>query len=200
MSRKSYTLKDPDEVKKHTFLRGIRGYFSSARATKTTPAFITNNRAIRIVEKLSLSGKIVALLSFRKMHNAIIILNAPGEYSYISVYKACFLFFECVDKDRVVAEIVDDERYLRTELRDSDVVYISRLNTKKMIYYVRNHELINIFNYLSNNCSRFAADVLLAGCDIKPARFQHNRPTWQMPANTTELAKEIDLYLRKRRF
>ena len=64
MNRKSYTLKNTDGVKRHKFFRGIRSYISSLRSADVNkPRVITNQRASRIVEKLSLSGKYVALLS-----------------------------------------------------------------------------------------------------------------------------------------
>lgn len=200
MSRKSYTLKSSDDIKKHTFLRGIRSYLSSASATKTKPVLFTSQRASRIVEKLSPFGKNVALLSFRKsMHSAVVFLNTYNNtYSYVSAYATSVWFLDSVDKNEVINEITDDEWNLRAELTDFDVVYIGGLNVWKMLSYIRERKLINQFDILSNNCSRFAANVLLAGCDIKLPKFQHNRPIWQMPANTKELAKEIDLFLRRK--
>lgn len=200
MNRKSYTVKNTDGVKRHKIFRGIRSYISSLRSADINkPRVITNQRASRIVEKLSRSGKNVALLSFHKsIHNAVVILTPDKKYSYVSAYANSICFLDRVDKNSVIDEIADDEQNLMAELRGADVVYIGGLNTIKMVYDIRGRELINKFNYLSNNCARFAADVLLAGCNIKPAKFKHNRPTWQMPANTIELAKEIDLFLRKK--
>lgn len=201
MNRKSYTVKNTDGVKKHKIFRGIRSYISSLRSADINkPRVITNQRASRIVEKLSLSGKNVALLSFHKsIHNAVVILTPGKGYSYVSAYASGVCFLDNVDKNSIIDEIADDEQNLMAELKVADAVYIGGLNTIKMIHYIWDRGFINKFNYLSNNCARFAADVLLAGCNIKPAKFQHNRPTWQMPANTIELAKEIDLFLRNKR-
>ncbi|MFA3780171.1 hypothetical protein [Yersinia sp. 1652 StPb PI] len=197
MSNKSY-----DGLKKHKFMRGLRCYASAIIHSKHTikPGEREQSylRVENILSKLSVFNNNVCLLSFRKAgHSALIMLHRDNSYSYFSAYGGGQpLFHEHVKTFDLVEVIISEIMHWGDELHQDSVVYIKGLDIRNMMDTIEDKIENYKFNVLSNNCSRFAADVLLAGCDERPEKFLHNR-RWQMPANTLELAREIARFQQK---
>jgi len=201
MKQTSYTV-NPNSHKKHKVLRGLRCYASSFFSHRHSSKLSINSqvRIETIINTLSPLGQNVALLSFFKSrHNAIVYCDKYHHFGFVSAYSDrvsyCFNLHRNTIIDRLMVEVVK----WQDDLHDSSVAYISNMNANKMKCHIEMNAPINKFNILTNNCSRFAANVLLAGCNARQGRFTHNRP-WQMPANTLELAKEINLFLQNQPF
>ncbi|MFQ6251744.1 hypothetical protein ACLMPM_25635 [Yersinia enterocolitica] len=188
MSKKSY-----DGLKKHKFMRGLRCFASSIIHSKHTikPGEQSYLRVENILSKLSVFKHNVCLLSFSKArHSALIMFNSDNSYSYFSAYGNGPCFYEGVEKFVVSEVIISEITQWGDELHQDNVVYIKGLDIRNMMDTIYDKRENYKFNVLSNNCSRFAADVLLAGCYESTEKFRHYR-RWQMPANTLELAREI---------
>lgn len=193
MKKRSYTLKHNHSEKKHKFLRGIRCYASSLIFSKhtTKPDEYIELPVNQMLMRLSPYGSNVCLLSFHKArHSALIICTAFNSYAYLSVYSSRVTFEECLSEEEASDIITFEAQHWGDVPNNENMVYIGKLDTREMINTI--YSMMGTYHYslLSSNCSRFAADVLLAGCKGKTGRFQHDRP-WQMPANTLELAREI---------
>lgn len=196
MSTKSY-----DGLKKHKLMRGLRCFASSIIHSKHVikPGNQSSLRVENILSKLSVFDHNVCLLSFRKSgHSALIMLNRDNSYSYFSAYSGgepCY--YNGVNKSNCSEVIISEITLWGDELHQDNVVYIKGLDIDNMMDTIYDKRKNYKFNVLSNNCSRFAADVLLAGCYESPEKFRHNR-RWQMPANTLELAREIARFQQKK--
>lgn len=201
MKKRKYEIKNLDDVKKHKLFRGMRCYMSSLITSKNRikPDADVKLRCYNVVNRLLPNEKNVALLSFKKSeHNAIIINSSNNRFNYVSAYNNEVAFIEFLDKNEMIELLVDEVFSWGDQLKDENIVYIKGLDTNKMREYIHSSRPNFQYKLFNNNCARYAADVLLAGCAITPDRFIHNR-IWQMPANTLELAKEIDRSLRSGR-
>lgn len=201
MKRNSYTL-TPENQKKHKVLRGLRCYASSffSHRHSNKPGANSRSRIETIINTLSPLGKNVALLSYHKSrHNSIVYCDKYNHFGFVSATGDRVYYCFNLHRNTVIDTLLDETEKWQDELHDSSIIYIANMNAMKMKCYIERNAPVNRFNILTNNCSRFAANVLLAGSNTSPARFNHNRP-WQMPANTLELAREINLYLHNKPF
>jgi hypothetical protein len=199
MKQTSYTV-NLNSHKKHKFLRGLRCFASSFVFNKhsSKPGVNSRGRIGAIINTLSPFGQNVAVLSFFKSrHNTIVYCDKLGYFGFVSAYSDRVYYSFYLHKDTVIEELLEEAVNWQDDLHDSSVAYISSMNTNKMKCHIEMNAPINRFNILTNNCSRFAANVLLAGCNASKERFNHNRP-WQMPANTLELAREINAFLKNK--
>ena len=194
MSKKSYSLKKGSNVKSHKVFRGLRCYVSSFIFSKhtTKPTLNIEARISEILNNMSSLGKSVCVFSFNKsMHSSILIANSTSLFTYASAYgNNEVVFRESASRDEIIYIIRDEMEEWGDELSENNVAYISGLDRLKMMDKLRYLSERFEFSLMSNNCSRFVADVLISGC-TQGKSFKHNRP-WQMPANTLELAKEIN--------
>lgn len=187
------------EPKSHKNFRGIRCWVSAARNGK----YLTNDSAKpytdyvdSIMSVLTKKDNNIALLSYGKsVHNAIVIHHGNNKFSFISMYSDKnsnngHEYIGEASQDEVKQAIANEMKINKDGLQEENLVYLHNLNVEKVNNYIVNNKDNYKFNIISNNCSRFAANALLAGVDSHSATFEHDR-IWQMPANTLELAKEI---------
>ncbi|EQA1624845.1 hypothetical protein V5K00_RS22325 [Enterobacter asburiae] len=195
MSKKCYSLKKGSSLKSHKVFRGLRCYVSSFIFSKhtTKPSLGIEARVGNILSNLSPFGKSACIFSFHKsMHSSILLVNSTNLFTYASAYGSEVVFCEFFSKQDIIKVIRDEMELWGDELNENNLVYISGLDRLKMMGKLRNLSETFEYRLMSNNCSRFVADVLISGC-TRGAKFKHDRP-WQMPANTLELAKEIDRF------
>ncbi|MBV4366743.1 hypothetical protein [Erwinia phyllosphaerae] len=203
MKKNSYTLKHnktPDDIKKHKALRGLRCYVSSYfhHKHRIHPDSNTCERITEVINKMSSSGKNVALLSYCKARHSAIIFCERDTWSIVSAYGDGVVYYGDLCHEQLVDIIYRESTGWKDTIKMSNVVYIGGLNIISMEQYINEFASVNKFKIFTNNCSRFAANVLIAGSGQQKGFFTHDRPC-QMPANTLELAKEIDRFLQKRR-
>ncbi|CNH59968.1 Uncharacterised protein [Yersinia massiliensis] len=190
------------EPKSHKNFRGIRCWLSAVKNQKHYTNDVENsytNYAKNIMNTLAKKDNSIVLLSFGKSeHSTIAIHHGNNKFSYISMHydKVSNNYHKFVDKvsqDLVTQFVANDMTNCKDGLQDNNLVYLHNLNVEKVNNYILKNKDSFKFNLISNNCSRFSANALLAGVEGKSSQFQHNRKC-QMPANTLELAKEIAAY------
>ncbi|WP_145520921.1 hypothetical protein [Yersinia mollaretii] len=187
------------EPKSHKNLRGIRCWVSAA----TNGKHLTNDSAKpytdyvdSIMSTLTNKDNNIALLSFGKsVHSVIVINHGNNKFSFISMYRDKnsnngHEYIGEASQDEVKQAIANEMKINKDGLQKESLVYLHNLNVDKVNNYIVNNKDNYKFNIISNNCSRFSANALLAGVDSHSGTFEHDR-IWQMPANTLELAKEI---------
>ncbi|WP_062269942.1 hypothetical protein [Endozoicomonas arenosclerae] len=131
-------------------------------------------------------GRSIILNHGSGLHTAMLVWNPelgkPVYLSYRHDYKPSL---HQVHSNLLKVDLVF---YNRGRLQASNVVIIDGLDEQAL--FKRFNQLTRTpYRALSCNCSRFIADLMIAGC-LKTQSFRHDR-YWQMPFNTHQLALEI---------
>lgn len=179
-------------IKKQKCFRGIRCWFS-AQIKNRHSSIVNSTSADRIVNRLCEGNHRVALISFGKSkHSAVVIRYPDGQFIYVSMYGNHPLYRNKVTRERVREVINWDMHQWKDGVDENNLVLFSEsaLDIEKIAKHILSNIFAFRFNPITNNCSRFAADVLIAGYNGSREKLKHDR-RFQMPANTLQLAKEI---------
>ncbi|MDE1330438.1 hypothetical protein [Vibrio aestuarianus] len=180
-------------IKKHKCFRGIRCWFS-AQIKNRHSSIVTSTSADRIIDRLCEGNHRVALISFGKSkHSAVVIRYTDDQFIYASMYGNLPRYRNKVNREWVRKVINLDMDQWKDGVDDNNLVLFSEpaLDIEKIAKHISSNIYKYRFNPITKNCSRFAADALIAGYKGSREKLKHDRP-FLMPANALQLAKEIE--------